>query len=65
MEACAERIPAHPYMYRSGLVPGMREAVAHPNYILICKGGIDAVEIVNVIHSRRQYPPAAGEAQPS
>ena len=52
-------------MYRSGRVPGTREAVAHPNYILIYKVGADAVEIVNVIHSRRQYPPAAGEAQPS
>ena len=65
IEACAERIPTHPYMYRSGRVPGTREAAAYPNYILICKVGIDAAEIVNVIHSRRQYPPAAGEVQPS
>ena len=64
-EECAERLTAHPFMYRSGRVAGTREAVAHPNYILIYKVGADAVEVLNVIHSRRQYPSAAGEAQPS
>ena len=56
-EACAERLTDHPYMYRAGRVPGTREAVVHPNYILIYRVVSDAVEIVNVIHSRQQYPP--------
>jgi len=34
----------------------------HHDYALIYQVGIDAVEVLNVIHSRRQYPPAAGEA---
>ena len=33
--ACAERLPDHPYMYRRGRLPDTREAVVHPNYILI------------------------------
>ena len=44
-------------MYRASRVPGTREAVVHPNYILIYRVVSDAVEIVNVIHSRQQYPP--------
>lgn len=45
-------------MYRRGRLPDTREAVVHPNYILIYQVGIDSVEVLNVIHSRRQYPPA-------
>ena len=56
-EACAERLTDHPYMYRAGRIRGTREAVVHPNYILVYRVGSDAVEIVNVVHSRQQYPP--------
>jgi addiction module RelE/StbE family toxin len=35
IEACAEQLPDHPFMYRPGRVPGTREAVVHPNYILV------------------------------
>lgn len=57
VEACAERLPEHPYLYRQGRILGTREAVVHPNYILIYEVGIDAVEIRSVVHSRREYPP--------
>ena len=57
IEASAERLTEHPYMYRSGRLPGTREAVVHPNYVLVYRVGADAVEVVNVLHSRRQYPP--------
>jgi addiction module RelE/StbE family toxin len=56
IEACAERLPEHPFMYRPGRVPGTREAVVHPNYILVYRVGAEAVEIVNLLHARRQYP---------
>ena len=56
IHACAERLPEHPYLYRSGRVPGTREAVVHPNYILVYRVTADAVEIVNLMHARRQYP---------
>lgn len=58
INATAERLPDHPFMYRSGRLEGTREAVVHPNYILVYRATADAVEIVNVVHSRRQYPPA-------
>jgi plasmid stabilization system protein ParE len=56
IEACAERWPEHPFLYRPGRAPETREAVAHPNYILIYRVGTDAVEIVSVVHARQQYP---------
>ncbi len=56
MEACAERLPEHPYLYRPGRVAGTREAVVHPNYILIYRVTADSVEIVNVVHARQRYP---------
>jgi toxin ParE1/3/4 len=56
IDACAERLPEHPFLYRPGRVAGTREAVVHPNYILIYRVTAEAVEIVNVLHTRRQYP---------
>ncbi len=44
-------------MHRTGRLPGTREAVVHPNYILVYRVGSDVVEVVNVLHSRQQYPP--------
>jgi plasmid stabilization system protein ParE len=56
IEACADRLPEHPFLYRSGRAPGTREAVVHPNYILIYRVTAEAVEIVSVVHARRRYP---------
>lgn len=56
IEACAERLRERPFLYRPGRVEGTREAVVHPNYILIYEVGAEAVEIVAVVHSRQQYP---------
>ena len=56
IEACAERLPDHPFMYRTGRVPGTREAVVHPNYILLYRVTAEAVEIVSLVHARQEYP---------
>lgn len=56
IEACAERLAEHPFLYRTGRVAGTREAVVHPNYILMYRVTSDAVEIVNLVHARREYP---------
>lgn len=53
---CAERITQHPLMYRSGRCPNTREAVVHPNYLIIYQVADNAVVISNVIHARQQYP---------
>lgn len=46
----------HPYLYRAGRVPGTREVVAHPNYVLVYRVAVDCVEVVNVLHARQEYP---------
>jgi toxin ParE1/3/4 len=51
----AERLPTHPYMHRPGRDPGTREAVVHPNYLIIYRVG-DVIEILAVLHARQQYP---------
>ena len=51
-------IPAseHPYLFRPGRVPGTREIVAHPNYIVVYRVTTDRIEVVHVLHARQQYP---------
>jgi toxin ParE1/3/4 len=56
IEAYTERLPEHPFLYRTGRVDGTRKAVVHPNYIVIYRVGKDEVEIVNIVHARQQYP---------
>ncbi|MBB5685797.1 type II toxin-antitoxin system RelE/ParE family toxin [Sphingobium boeckii] len=56
IEHCAEGLPAHPFLYRPGRVEGTREAVVHPNYIVIYRVTTEAIEITSVVHARRQYP---------
>ncbi|MEQ6333589.1 type II toxin-antitoxin system RelE/ParE family toxin [Sphingobium sp. MK2] len=52
----ADRLPDHPYMYRPGRVPGTREAVVHPNYVLVYRVRTNAIEVLAVHHTRQQYP---------
>jgi addiction module RelE/StbE family toxin len=56
IESCAERLAEHPFMYRAGRASGTREAVVHPNYILIYRVTSNAVEIVSLVHARQEYP---------
>jgi toxin ParE1/3/4 len=56
VEAGADRLPEHPFLYRRGPAPATREAVVHPNYILDYRVGTDSVEIVSLVHARQQYP---------
>ena len=52
----ADLLSEHPLLFHAGRVPGTREIVAHPNYILIYRLTATAVEILNVLHARQQYP---------
>jgi len=50
-------VSEHPYMYRmSERVPGLREIIAHPNYIIFYRVLTSRIEIVNVVHARREFP---------
>ncbi len=52
----AQNLPLMPYLFRLGRVPGTREHVVHPNYIVVYQVGDDVVDILRVLHSRQQYP---------
>ena len=56
VENAVERMPAHPYIHRPGRVFGTREAIVHPNYIVIYKVESEVIDIVAVLHARQNYP---------
>ncbi|MFI8744906.1 type II toxin-antitoxin system RelE/ParE family toxin [Pseudomonas sp. NPDC077186] len=56
LESAVLPLAEHPYLYRSGRVPGTRELVVHPNYVLVYRVAVDCVEVVSVLHSRQEYP---------
>jgi toxin ParE1/3/4 len=56
IERCVERLPQYPFLYRTGRVEGTREAVVHPNYIVVYRVTADQIEIVNIVHARQNYP---------
>ena len=50
-------VSEHPYLFRqSQTIPAMREIVAHPNYIVYYRVTASCIEVVNVIHTRREFP---------
>lgn len=49
----------HPYLYAtSERIPGMREIVAHPNYLVLYRVTATCIEVVSIAHARQEYPPA-------
>lgn len=56
IERAAAQLPQHPYLYRPGRVAGTREMVVHPNYLVVYRIKPDVIEIVNVLHTRQEYP---------
>lgn len=51
----AANLAASPHLFRRGRVTGTREAVVHPNYILVYQV-TDTVDILRILHARQQYP---------
>ncbi len=52
----ADSLGVLPARYRRGRIVGTHELVSHPNYILVYRHTVVAIEILNVIHARQQYP---------
>ena len=46
----------YPYIYRPGRVPGTREVIAHPNYLIVCEVRADQARILSVMHTRKEFP---------
>jgi plasmid stabilization system protein ParE len=53
-----ERVSVYPHLYREGRVAGTREALFHPNYFYVYRVQSKCIEILSVIHARREYPPS-------
>ncbi|WP_044560926.1 type II toxin-antitoxin system mRNA interferase toxin, RelE/StbE family [Azospirillum sp. B4] len=47
----------HSAIGRPGRIVGTRELVVHRNYILIYRVDGDAVRILSLVHTARQWPP--------
>ena len=60
LESAPLPLAEHPYLYPAGRVPGTRELVAHPNYLIAYRVMAERVEVIAVVHTRRQYPPTSG-----
>lgn len=56
LESAPLPLAEHPYLYPNGRVPGTREIVVHPNYVLVYRVTAGRIEIVSVLHSRQEYP---------
>jgi len=58
LEQRAAALPAHAELYRQGRVAGTRELVIAPNYVVVyrIRPAEGVVEILRVLHARRQWP---------
>jgi toxin ParE1/3/4 len=56
IQNCVIPASTHPHLFREGRVPGTREIVAHPNYVVVYEIADDCVLVLGVVHSRQQYP---------
>ncbi|WAT26250.1 type II toxin-antitoxin system RelE/ParE family toxin [Pseudomonas sp. GXZC] len=56
LESAPLPLTEHPYLYPNGRIPGTREVVVHPNYVLVYRVTAERIEIINVLHARQEYP---------
>ena len=63
IEAKAQGLQEHPKLYKASTrVKGLREMVVRSNYIVFYRETPALVEVVNVAHARRQWPPKSRDA---
>jgi len=56
IEAKVMRVRARPRLFRPGRVPGTREMVIRPNYIVVYAFDADKVYVLRVLHAAQQRP---------
>ena len=52
----SEALGQFPYMGRPGRIAGTRELLVHPNYWAVYRVAVDRIELLDVLHVRREYP---------
>lgn len=55
IEAVTSALPENPHLYRFGRMPGTREIVVRPNYLVIYRV-TDQIDILAVLHARQKFP---------
>lgn len=55
-EETADKLAKQPKLFKAGRVKGTREAVVHPNYVLVYKVATDTVTILRVLHTAQAWP---------
>ncbi|NWO09746.1 type II toxin-antitoxin system RelE/ParE family toxin [Chromohalobacter salexigens] len=55
LEVAIASVAEYPYLHQVGRVPGTREIVAHPNFIVVYQV-TDRIEVTSVVHARQNYP---------
>jgi plasmid stabilization system protein ParE len=55
IETALGLVAEQPYMHKVGRVPGSREIVAHPNYVVVYLV-TDRIEVAAILHARQEYP---------
>ncbi len=56
IEAKVSKLPDRPELYRRGRLPGTREMVVRPNYIVVYAEDDQAVVVLRVLHAAQQWP---------
>lgn len=57
IKAKVSKLGDNPHMFKqSSRVNGLREMVVRPNYLVFYRVTSQSVEIVNIVHAKRQWP---------
>lgn len=49
-------LPTMSNLFRRGRLPGTREFVVHPNYLVVYRVTETTVTVLRVLHTKRQFP---------
>lgn len=56
IEQKVSKLVAFPLRYRRGRVPGTREMVVSPNYVVVYTSSVDTITVLRVLHAAQQWP---------
>ena len=59
IEARIAGLPAGPRLYRPGRMPGTREMVVRPNYVVVYAELGRVIAVLRILHAAQQWPTAS------